>query len=829
MARQGQSDVELADETYKECWDQFQTWAARHVSETLRFDQLANLDDEDEEELDESLFYTRPQSHTAREIDRELRASYYDPVEIDLEDDLLEPSFEPSPASPHWINRFTTKPIPQYSSFSHLRQQNYIRGDVWARARTGERIRVATGDDEEIEDEVQAQIEDERKNKRKGKGKGKKIDDKEPEPPVKLSEGRMDHVTARRKIRKRKLVNLEVGDNPANNQESMPFVPPEMKRRSMKNTLLSYEESFIDIEAWQHFGAGWDNDVEDIIGVGTVRRLLYIHQMTEERIDRTRVIPQDISVLLRILRHRTYPDLDIIFPQDSLLPHLSLDEWSQKDEQATLESRIREKAFNICYKIDCQGIMCPTHYAARERALTEREAHGTTEAQEAENVNRRGRGPQIPRWRQPTVSAQKLFAQFKRLKRKRCGDSCFFFSFGTSEQGDSSIDIIESESDPDARTQADIETIWKVDPDAMPCDVAELSWGKVTCRQAYDIRNRLYSNLSEPEPDDEHPQFEERRSGGSTSKLFTVLLLSNLDGLHYKRKEGISCVSSKNAIILVYASRIPAAHAMLQTVIVFEIASKQRRTGCGCGADSKIDPCRTAACKCLKHGLECDPDLCTGCKARSEVCLKRIRITEMTTITTCTDGGPCMNVGILMKQWKQTVVKPSQYGNGLFLVGNAVKDNLISDYTGDICLPRTSLRRSLVADATHRNYLFDIPNYSGLTIDAGNAGNESRFANHPSNGNANCGAKYMWVGNEKHIALYATGHIWSGGELFLHYGSRYWNSEMPGGESGAIDPREQESDELGSEIDELYDEDVEDTGREVEYDGEESSDSSVDL
>jgi hypothetical protein len=74
---------------------------------------------------------------------------------------------------------------------------------------------------------------------------------------------------------------------------------------------------------------------------------------------------------------------------------------------------------------------------ARERALTEQEAHENTEAQEADNANRRGRGPQTPRWKQPTVSAEKLFTQFKRLKRKRCGDSCFFFSFGTPEQGDS--------------------------------------------------------------------------------------------------------------------------------------------------------------------------------------------------------------------------------------------------------------------------------------------------------------------------------------------------------------------------------------------------------
>ncbi|ELU40494.1 SET domain-containing protein [Rhizoctonia solani AG-1 IA] len=774
MARQGQSDIEIADETFKECWDQFQNWAARHISETLRFDQLANLDDEDEEELDESLFQASLQSGTAHKVGQELRALYYDPVEIDLEDELLEPTVGPSPSSAHWMNRFTTKTIPQYSSFSHLRQQNYIRGDIWVQTRTGERIRVATGDDEEIEVQVQAQIEDEKKKRGKGKGKGKKNDDKEPEPepPVMVNEGRMDPVDARRRIRKQKLVNLGVGDNPANNQESMPFIPPEMKRRNAKNIMLSYEASFLDIEAWQHFTTRvFTTPTEDIIGAETIRRLLYIHKMTEDRIDETKAIPQDISALFKTLRHRTYPDLDIIFAQDPPLPHLSIDEWCHKEEQATLESRVREKAFHICYKIDCQGIMCPTHYTACERALTEQEAHETVEAQEADN--RRGRGPQTPRWRKPTVS-------------------------------------------PDARVQADIETIWRVDPDAMPCDVAELSWDKVTCRQAYDIRNRLYSDLSEPEPDEDHPEFEERRGGGSIRKHTPHL---------------------KNAITLDLATRTLTALAMLQTDIAFGTppgtdtlrAGKQRRRGCDCKADSKTDTCRTEGrngCKCYKRGMECDPDLCTGCKARWRAVYERWDPDEA--MEGRAQFATCLNLTLLTRM-QQTVVKPSQYGNGLFLVGNVVKNTLISDQqTTRATFAFRELLFEEVADATHRNYLFDIPNYSGLTIDAGYAGNESRFANHPSNGNANCGAKYVWVGNEKHIALYATGHIWNGNELFLHYGSRYWNSEMPGGEPGAADPGEQDSDELGSEVDELYDE-IEDTEQEVEYEAEESSDSSVDL
>ncbi|CAE6494647.1 unnamed protein product [Rhizoctonia solani] len=788
MAHRGQLDSQLAEQAYLECWDQFQTWASQHTSKTLRFDHLFNLDDEDDEELDESLFRAGSRNHTVHEADRELRVSYYDPIEIDLEDDLLEPTLGPSPTSPHWLNTFTTKPIPPYGSFSHIRQRNYIRGDVWTRKPTGERIRLVSGEDEEVsgEDEDGGRVRESRK-----KGKNKK-ETKEKEPLIEIKESLMDTVKARRLVRSRTLTNLEVDDHPATNPESMPFVPPEMKRRRMRGKLLHYEESFIDIEAWQHLDAGWEND-EDIIGAETVRRLLHIHQMTEERVDRTKVIPQDIRKLYAFLRHRTYPDLDVIFPREPPLPQLPLDEWVQKDEQANLESRIREKAFNICCKIHCQVIMCPTHYAARERALIEQEVHETLEAQEGDNVIRRGRGPQIPRWEVPKLSAHKLFAKFKREKRNRCGEDCFY-SLGVPEHGDLSLDVTEPESDPDAQTQADIETIWKVDPDAVPCDVAELSWDKVTCRQAYNIRNGLYNYLSEPEPDEDHPGIEERRgghSGGQVSRHCIRDCKCDMDCKH--RRTGCNCRSSSKYICLT--------------------------------PKSKKDPNHAHGCKCSDNGLECDPELCKGCKARWSPLFERW------------DSDEAME-GMIWLATHPKLSLPSQYGNGLFLAGNAVENDVISgrwfkhirlnhaeyeyiDYMGDICLPRTSLRRSLMAEANERNYLFDIPNYFKVSIDAGYTGNESRFANHPSNGNANCSAKYVWSGDDKHIALYATGHIWDGNELFLHYGSNFWRSEMPEGDYGGEIPSEQGSEEQSSEV-EILEEEVEDNEQGF-------SDESVDL
>ncbi|CAE7133884.1 unnamed protein product [Rhizoctonia solani] len=117
-----------------------------------------------------------------------------------------------------------------------------------------------------------------------------------------------------------------------------------------------------------------------------------------------------------------------------------------------------------------------------------------------------------------------------------------------------------------------------------------------------------------------------------------------------------------------------------------------------------------------------------------------------------------------------------------------------------------------MAKATGRNYLFDIPNYRKISIDAGFTGNESRFANHPSNGNANCSAKYIWSGDEKHIALYATGRIWRKSELFLNYGRNYWTGEMPVGDYGAERTSGQESEEEESE-----EQEYEDQSSEVEF------------
>lgn len=115
----------------------------------------------------------------------------------------------------------------------------------------------------------------------------------------------------------------------------------------------------------------------------------------------------------------------------------------------------------------------------------------------------RGLGPQTPKWWEPTLTAPKLIAKFKRERRTPCGLGCFRTLEAVPDPNNfvsrvsllvnrlslywalQSDDIVGSgdESDLDQRVIADIKTIWKADPDAIPCDVAVLGLDTFTCRQ----------------------------------------------------------------------------------------------------------------------------------------------------------------------------------------------------------------------------------------------------------------------------------------------------------------------------------------------------------
>ncbi|KAG8726257.1 Histone-lysine N-methyltransferase ezh1, partial [Ceratobasidium sp. 428] len=200
--------------------------------------------------------------------------------------------------------------------------------------------------------------------------------------------------------------------------------------------------------------------------------------------------------------------------------------------------------------------------------------------------------------------------------------------------------------------------------------------------------------------------------------------------------------------------------------------------------------------------------------------------------------------------WKETKVQPSKFGNGLFLASTqAVNGDLIAEYTGEIIHDRTAARRHLIYSRTKRNYLFNV-NRDGVQhdIDAGKAGNETRFINHPlPPDKPNCNAKCMqlrffphyveflttnplgkYVGGELRLGIYASKHIYYGYELFLDYGKGFFMDEdnEPGSSNNARSPTPQYEDEVMYEYNTRDDSNDEDWDEEVEY-GPSSADSTA--
>ncbi|KAG8690833.1 hypothetical protein FRC08_010342 [Ceratobasidium sp. 394] len=62
-----------------------------------------------------------------------------------------------------------------------------------------------------------------------------------------------------------------------------------------------------------------------------------------------------------------------------------------------------------------------------------------------------------------------------------------------------------------------------------------------------------------------------------------------------------------------------------------------------------------------------------------------------------------------------------------------------------------------------------------FNIDAGRAGNETRFINHPEkHQKPNCGAEWKYVGGELRLGIYALKHIYLDQELLLDYGKEFF-------------------------------------------------------
>ncbi|KAG9089046.1 hypothetical protein FRC06_001734, partial [Ceratobasidium sp. 370] len=246
----------------------------------------------------------------------------------------------------------------------------------------------------------------------------------------------------------------------AHNQESMAFVPPEYWGTT-QNEMDIYADEFHDVEAWRDPRVYWDND-EDMIEAATVQRLLFIHHMTPELIDRTRVLSRTVRDLCKTLSNRTRPEIGTVYPSDIQLPPLPIDDILKTNATRTPFQLAVDISRIMCHHWDCYGFP------------------------------------------PPKLTSRQLIAQTRREKYPVCENDCFQTLDGPAASNDSNDEIVvhvdEAELGQDAL--AELELNWKQAPDAIPCDMALFGGGLYTCRQAYQMRNQMFPDMVQLESDD---------------------------------------------------------------------------------------------------------------------------------------------------------------------------------------------------------------------------------------------------------------------------------------------------------------------------------------
>ncbi|CAI5451997.1 unnamed protein product [Caenorhabditis angaria] len=174
---------------------------------------------------------------------------------------------------------------------------------------------------------------------------------------------------------------------------------------------------------------------------------------------------------------------------------------------------------------------------------------------------------------------------------------------------------------------------------------------------------------------------------------------------------------------------------------------KMKFPGCRCAPGH----CRTKQCQCFYAKWECDPYLCKSCQ--------------------CDTIGPhentCRNSSISKGIQKKLAVRPSQVaGWGAYIMEDAEKGDLISEYTGEVISSSEVERRGHIYDQFKSSYIFALN--EDECVDAFCMGNYIRFANH-SDTHSNCYSKIILVNGNHRIGIFAKKDLKQGDELLFDY------------------------------------------------------------
>ncbi|KAI0062802.1 SET domain-containing protein [Artomyces pyxidatus] len=341
---------------------------------------------------------------------------------------------------------------------------------------------------------------------------------------------------------------------------------------------------------------------------------------------------------------------------------------------------------------------------------------------------------------------QKISTEIHSQPGRPCCSECF------RKAGDD-LEFTEVAWAEDAVAMNNFRALLDLMPDAAPCDLAVIL--RKPCREIYALRCTHF-------PDDEIYPPEKLSHPSRLPQLSFKNEQSRDDHERFEtpqpcHHEGPCTVSSGCQC---YANSVHCSRNCRCSV-----DCRRRWPGCRCGKRGKTGRSTKPlcgvkahnACKCVKAGRECDPDLCTCLGARD------------------TKYKLCRNSDMQRNNPARLEIKFGTVGLGAFAAERISRNRYLGEYTGET-YPIDSDHREPLRIHADRNYSFTLD--KGYLIDGGPVGNETRYFNHEDtlSGNCNVEARVLFVNNSRRIGFWTSKPISVGQELFFDYGEIYWRA-----------------------------------------------------